>query len=202
MKRIFIKKILHPILHSAEPVHEVALGVAIGTFYALTPTVGIQMALVMITWFILIWVRLSFSPVVGVAMVWISNPLTIGPMYYLFWKTGKVMMSCLGLQSLHIDYDSFIKTGKAIFNTQGTWAKIKAGFDFFVLKLGISMLVGSLVYAIPCAIGGYIFISFFLRRHRRRKAKHLGMTYEEWKKEHERSLGSWIYAKSHHQKKD
>ena len=52
MKKIieqFIQeKLINPVLRSTAPVSEVSLGVAVGVFLGLTPTVGVQMYLVAI----------------------------------------------------------------------------------------------------------------------------------------------------------
>ena len=83
------EKFINPVLHSRAPVSEVSLGVAVGIFMGFTPTVGVQMYLVAIVWTIYRYVfGKHFNLPVGVAMVWISNPLTMVPMSYLFLVTG------------------------------------------------------------------------------------------------------------------
>lgn len=56
--------------------HRIALGVAIGIFWCWTPTYGIQMILTVLT----AWL-LRANKLVGVPFVWISNPVTIIPVY-------------------------------------------------------------------------------------------------------------------------
>ncbi len=68
--------------------HRIALGVAIGVFVTWTPTIGLQMALT-----IALSALFRANKFVGVPFVWISNPLTIIPIYgpsYLLgcWLTG------------------------------------------------------------------------------------------------------------------
>ena len=86
------EKFINPVVHSRAPVSEVSIGVAVGIFMGFTPTVGVQMYLVAIVWTIYRYLfRRNFALPVGVAMVWISNPLTMVPMYYLFLITGYML---------------------------------------------------------------------------------------------------------------
>ena len=69
------------LLHLDDSAHRIALGVAIGTFVAATPTWGIQMLLVVgIAWL------LRANKVAGIPMVWVTNPFTNGPIYgFCYW---------------------------------------------------------------------------------------------------------------------
>ena len=94
-------------MHSTAPVSEVSLGVAVGVFLGLTPTVGAQMYLVAIVWSIYRYIfRRHFNLPVGVAMVWISNPLTMVPLYYLFLLTGYLLLETKNVLS----YELFTET--------------------------------------------------------------------------------------------
>ena len=50
IEKIIQEKLINPVLHSRAPVSEVSLGVAVGVFLGLTPTVGVQMYLVAVVW--------------------------------------------------------------------------------------------------------------------------------------------------------
>jgi len=83
LKKYITGKLINPLTESVSPIHETALGVAIGIFVGLTPTVGIQMWIVLMIWLILKYcLKLKFDLVVGTALVWISNPFTMFFMYY------------------------------------------------------------------------------------------------------------------------
>ena len=56
--------------------HRLALGVAIGIFVTWTPTIGLQMVITF-----LLSALFRANKFVGVPFVWISNPLTIVPIY-------------------------------------------------------------------------------------------------------------------------
>lgn len=69
----------------------IALGLFWGTVIAWTPTVGLQMIMAIITASLLRVNRLA-----AVVMVWLSNPLTLVPMYWLEYRIGKWMLALGG----------------------------------------------------------------------------------------------------------
>ena len=75
------------ILHADDPPHRLALGIAIGMFVTFTPLIGFQMLIsVFLAWL------LRANKLVGVPLVWISNPVTFVPIYYpCYWLGCKVL---------------------------------------------------------------------------------------------------------------
>ncbi len=76
-----------------------------GLMVALMPLVGVQM---LIAFFLALLFRANL-PVI-VALQWISNPLTMGPIYYADYEIGMAMMKLLGIAPepnplLQPDYD-------------------------------------------------------------------------------------------------
>ncbi len=65
----------------------VALGAALGVFVAFTPTIGFQMVIV-----VSLASLLRVNKLVGVPLVWISNPLTIPPIFYAGYSLGRVIL--------------------------------------------------------------------------------------------------------------
>ena len=64
--------VVHDILHADDPPHRLSMGIAIGMFITFTPTVGIQMLLnVFLCWLC------RANKLVGLPIVWISNPATL-----------------------------------------------------------------------------------------------------------------------------
>ena len=79
-KRFFIFRVLHV----DDTPHRIALGVAVGIFVTWTPTIGAQMLLtVLLSWL------LRANMLVGVPFVWISNPLTVVPIYGPSYVLGR-----------------------------------------------------------------------------------------------------------------
>lgn len=73
-------------------------GVAIGLFIGLTPTVGIQTVLMLLA--CVFW-RASFP--VAFAFSWVSNPLTMGPLYLGFHFIGELLFEPLILTVVRVD---------------------------------------------------------------------------------------------------
>jgi uncharacterized protein (DUF2062 family) len=83
LKRLFV----YGVLHVKDTPHRIALGAALGVFVALTPTMGFQMLLVVVLAMVF-----RANKVVGLPFVWISNPLTAGPIYGSGFLLGKLML--------------------------------------------------------------------------------------------------------------
>ncbi len=73
-------RVLFPIQLSSK---KVALGVAIGVLVAFSPTIGFQMGLAMV-----IATILNASRLAAVSCVWITNPLTMGPVFAFTYQVG------------------------------------------------------------------------------------------------------------------
>ncbi len=74
---------VYRVLHADDSPHRLALGIAVGMFVTLTPLLGFQMMLsVFLSWL------LRANKLVGIPLVWISNPFTIIPIYYPCYKLG------------------------------------------------------------------------------------------------------------------
>lgn len=175
------QRLIHPILHSMASVHQVSLGVGIGLFLGFTPTVGIQMYLAAMVWaFCRYLLKISFNLPVSVAMVWVSNPLTMGPMYYGFLVTG-----CWVQGQELLTYQLFEQRLMEILGMQSVWESVMAGAQFLLVELGEPMMLGSLFYAIPVAIVSYFLTYRLLLRHRQHKAHQASMSYEDWCAAHE-----------------
>ena len=85
-KGYFYKKFVQPIFTINDTPHSIALGVALGVFVALTPTMGAQMLIILV-----VGTLIKANRIIGVLLVWISNPVTIIPMYYgYYWLGGQV----------------------------------------------------------------------------------------------------------------
>ena len=78
---------VYKVLHADDPPHRLALGIAIGFFVTFTPLIGFQMVVsVFLAW------MLRANKLVGVPIVWISNPLTVIPIYYpCYWLGCKLL---------------------------------------------------------------------------------------------------------------
>jgi len=64
-----------------------------GIWISMLPIVGIQMIVV---FFVSLLVRANLPLIV--ALQWISNPLTIGPIYFANYKIGMILINLMGLK--------------------------------------------------------------------------------------------------------
>ncbi|MBU0754233.1 MAG: DUF2062 domain-containing protein [Planctomycetes bacterium] len=83
MKKSLYDRFIRPIFTINDTPHAVALGVSMGVFIGLTPTVGYQMLLV-----VLIGTLIRANRIVAVLVTWISNPVTAVPLYYAYYWFG------------------------------------------------------------------------------------------------------------------
>ena len=182
IEKLIKEKLINPVLHSTAPVKEVSLGVAVGVFLGLTPTVGVQMYLVALIWSIYRYIFCRhFNLPVGVAMVWISNPLTMVPLYYLFLVTGYWLLETQN----GISYELFTEYLGHISSKEGTWEMIVAGARFLLIDLGWPMIIGSLVYAVPGFVISYFMTERIVTSHRKGKASLAGISYNDWRAQKE-----------------
>ncbi len=172
-------KILKHFRDSHNPVSELGLASAVGLVWALTPLGGIQMILVTINWAIFRIFRLHFHLVIGVARVWLSNPLSMVPLNYSFYITGYYFLSRIGVELTPVSASAFsvvLDESAAMSMTDGLWHWV----DFMIVQLGWPMLIGGFVMGVPFSIAGYPITVYFVKRFRKRKARQMGISYEEW----------------------
>ena len=79
--------LIHRVLHADDTPHRIALGIGIGIFVGLTPTVGFQMIIAGA-----IAVALRANKLVCIPMVWITNPVTLVPIYAACFSLGNALI--------------------------------------------------------------------------------------------------------------
>lgn len=178
--------LIKPILTSVAPVREMSWGVAMGFFLGLTPTVGIQLYLTTLVWAVCRYLfRFMFNLPAAMTIIWISNPITMIPLYYVFLLTGNAICDPLNIPYVPLTYETFYNRFSAIVNQESVWASISEGMRFLVMELGPPILLGSLVYAVVMAVIGFFATEIILTRYRKRKAQKANMNYEEWCRQNE-----------------
>lgn len=143
--------------------HSLAIGVAIGVFIGITPTIPLHALLI----FALCWPLSGNILAALIAATVVSNPLTWLPQYYLSWRIGNWLLpdhlSWAGIKTL-LD-------------------QISSGADFqqslaLIARLGtdaaLVMLLGGVLLAIPFTCLGYFFtLKFFRAIRQKRMKKHI-----------------------------
>lgn len=161
MWRLARYRLLIPVFRSAHPPEHTARGVAIGVFWGLTPTLGLQTTEILITWFLCRRVfRRDASLLQALIWVWVNNPLTMVPLFYVFYLTGLLMT---GHPIGTAGYSAFVALWDARDPSSGFLDRTLA----LVAALGVPTLVGSLPWA---ALGARVSYGWALAVCRRRRA--------------------------------
>ena len=154
---LFNQRVVQPIRRAQGSPESIARGGAMGVWVALTPTVGVQMPLVL-----LLSVPLKANMAIAVAMCWITNPLTLIPFYFAFYWMGALV---LGRHA-----QGFTEVGERLSHAIGGIPddhSLVEGLRILGNDLLWPMLVGSTVIATISAVPTYFLILGYYRRKAR-----------------------------------
>jgi uncharacterized protein len=157
-------RLLEPIVRAQGSPRSIARGTALGTWLTLTPTVGIQMAIaafVGIPW--------GANMPIAIALIWLSNPFTILPLYYSYYWLGTVILP--GPARSYADVASQVAVRVEAVTRHGEG--VGTALRMLGTEIGTPMVVGSLVIATGCAIPAYaLALRLAERRQARRHREH------------------------------
>ena len=138
--------------------HSIALGTASGMFVGLTPTVGIQMMVVLAI--AAIPQRLfHFNRLAGVITVYVSNPLTIVPLYAAFYYVGSLMVDApMSPAEFQERFEQTLNQG---------WQGWFAPLQFIFAEVAWPMIAGSLLLATVCSLPTYPIVKRLVEVKRR-----------------------------------
>lgn len=156
----FIK---YRVLHVDDTPHRIALGVGLGFFITWTPTIGLQMALVL-----LLCTLCRANKLVGLPFVWLSNPLTIIPIYYPSYWLGVHLLPGAQAASLG-DWRQMVSS---VFDGDLTYWDRAMGFWDFALNITAPLWVGSILVALLVGGAAYWLTYVAVVRYRRRFGHH------------------------------
>lgn len=153
--KLIRERLIDPLRSAQGTPGSIARGGAMGIWIALTPTVGAQMLIVAA-----LAVPLRANLPVAIAMVWVSNPITVIPLYFMFYVMGAVM---LGVQtSGYSDFHALLAERIA--------GLPEVGVVETMLQLGYEvlwpMIVGSVLIATLVAIPIYYLLLALAERRR------------------------------------
>lgn len=165
LRRVVRYRLVVPMLRSRHAPQHTARGIAMGVFWGLTPTVGFQTPLMLGVW---AGARSVFgwhsSLVQTAAWAWVNNPITIVPLYYLYYVTGQVLLGHWGDMA---GYAAFAGVWSAAMD--GSMPLLERAATA-VRVLGWPTLLGCVPWSIA---GGLISYRWSLAFLRRREAKRL-----------------------------
>jgi len=145
--------------HSHPPDHAIR-GATIGVFAAFTPTIGIQIPII-IGFRLLLSRYWEFSLPVAISCTFITNVFTFAPIYYLFVVTGRVMLGRWGevggFDVFSAKLRSVTQGDAGLF--EGMWHSLVGILEIF----GLPLFVGCLPWATGLALLTYITASRIAR---------------------------------------
>ncbi|MEM9703324.1 MAG: DUF2062 domain-containing protein, partial [Planctomycetota bacterium] len=152
------RTLLNYVLGLDDTPHQIALGVAVGFFWGMTPTVGVQMILV-VSFYYLCKSFFTFNVKASLVTVYISNPLTMLAIYWFDYEVGTLFVEgdlTKGELAKVLEYDSL----------SSWWETVKG----LVLRVGWPMLIGSVVVGLSCAFASYPVTRWMIVTWRARRA--------------------------------
>lgn len=168
-RRVILYRLIMPVLRAKTPPQYTARSVFVGLLVAMTPTVGVQMAIVFMIWLPIRYARpqWDFNVIIAMGWTWITNVFTLAPIYYVFLITGRIMLGSAGDLT---GYDEFAALFEEILNTE---AGIVEKLWIYTIELfriwGFPMFVGSIPWALLSAWLGYRWSLRLVNRFRRRR---------------------------------
>jgi len=171
--RLLRARLIVPTLRGVHTPEHTARAVGIGLAVALTPTSGIQMSAVVGIWLMLRKLKPAwdFNLLVALAWTWVTNPVTIPPLYYLYIVTGRVL---LGRWEKLRGYETF---ERRITETLAEDTGLLKSLWIFSVnlfeKFGVPILVGSLPWiALGTWLGYRWSFKLMQRIYEARKRRH------------------------------
>lgn len=158
----FYRKFVGTILHQNDRPEAIARGVSLGMVIAMTPTVGFQMLMVLV-----IHTLCRANRIAGIVTVYISNPLTIVPIYWLDYVVGSVILRTpmYGYETFKVKIEEIFTLAKNMYLWDATLACLQVGGDLFV-----PMFLGGTILGVIAAIPLYPITLKAVRTHQARRA--------------------------------
>lgn len=139
------------VLHADDSPHRLAMGCAVGAFIAFTPTFGLQIAL----FFPICWL-LRGNSVVGFPILWITNAVTVVPVYMAQYWIGATVLN----------RDPWGADWKMLQVQDGSWWQTVQTYWQFTLKYFGPLGVGSLITATLMGLASYAAVSAIVKQYR------------------------------------
>jgi uncharacterized protein len=179
-------KFLRLLFYSSDSKHKLALGGAIGCFWGLTPTVGLQITILTVTYALLYFINkisanrlkvLEFNLPIAIALTWVSNPLNAPVLYFSWYAIGVFLLGSESALSFN-DFITMLQPLLEIRNMLGSLDHLGAYFGNFktvLILLGTNilypLLLGCFITAIPSSVGFYMFLRWFLEHSKFAKSR-------------------------------
>jgi uncharacterized protein (DUF2062 family) len=167
VKRLIRYKLIIPVFRSPHPPEYTARGVANGVFWGVTPFMGFQTLFMLATWTVM---KRAFgkdsSIVQALVWAWVNNPITMLPMYYVFYVTGLWLIGTSGSLG---GYDAFV----ALWDESAQHGGWVARGSFLARQVGLALTIGCLPFALALSWIAYAW-ALAVTRARRRRIRRFG----------------------------
>ena len=157
LRGLLAEHIVQPLRLARGAPDAIARGAALGTWVALTPTVGIQMFVVGI-----LGIPLRANIPVAVALVWVSNPVTMVPLYFLYYRLGTLVLAEPGLT--YAVLSERLDAAYELARGEGLWAGLMDLFSSLGSEVVWPMAIGSFIMASAFAVLAYHGVLLYARR--------------------------------------
>jgi uncharacterized protein len=182
----FRKYFIEPFTYSRNPPWFDARGVAVGLFIGLGIPVGTQMMVLG-----LLRLLFRFNTIIAFACTWVNNPISIIPLYYGYYSLGSLM---LGRQVI-MSAEDFQTLMRPIMHAEYFWHSAQA-FVYLGWDIVVRWSVAALTVSVAFGLIGYLGSYRLWMGRCRRKAEHLGITYQTLLSELEGSVEKGEKARS------
>ncbi len=153
--RFFRNRFVSKILETDDPPNRVARGVAVGTFIAVTPTIGFMILLCLLFATLARGNRLA-----AVAMTFVLNPFIIIPPSYWYFPAYYLGAFLLGMDAV-----GFSRVLNAYESANGVYELLRNLWSLGIDVYG-PMFLGSAIIGAPIAFLMYIVSLRIVKRHR------------------------------------
>jgi len=140
------------ILHLNDSPHSIALGTAIGLLIGITPTGGIQMALVLLVALASGWL-FRFNRIAALLAVYVSNPLTTIPLCWYSYRIGTMFFS---VTLSWAEFKELLTSG--LF--EEWWPSLQTLF----FTVGLPLAIGSVILGTITALIAYPVVYLLVQR--------------------------------------
>ncbi len=157
----FRRLITHNVLHADDTPHSIALGASIAMFIAILPLVGIQMFVA-----VALAALVRANKAICIPVVWISNPLTMFPIYGGCLALGKWLMNSKAPVEPAVALSGLAEPARIV-----SWVELEYWTALFsrLAGMGVELWVGCIVVGIPVALLTYPVSLWLVSAYRERR---------------------------------
>ncbi len=153
------------VLHTDDPPHAIALGVAVGVFVAFLPLVGFQTVIA-----IAVAALLRANKIVCVPIVWITNPVTMGPIYFGCIKLGQLVSPWRTSSTEDVKRLIELANEGSLLDT-AFWGKLVSVLGGVGVELWVGCIIVGLAFAIPAYFASRSSVTNYRERRRQKLLK-------------------------------